>query len=110
MISESHRRATADPLPNGSDPSAPPVAAEPVGAERSLGVDGEAHGPRARRAVLRIAIALYLVGLGMCTGVVLDRIRFDRQRSEVIGRYEQALREWHTIQMSLEKQVEGRRQ
>ena len=70
---------------------------------------GEAHGTRTRRAVLHIAIAVYLVGLGVCTGVALDRMRFDRQRSEVIGRYEQALRQWHVIQMGLEQQVEGRR-
>jgi hypothetical protein len=45
----------------------------------------------------------------MLAGVALDRMRFDRQRSEVIGRYEQALHEWHTIQMAVEKQVERRR-
>jgi hypothetical protein len=28
----------------------------------------------------------------------------------VIGRYEQALREWHTAQMSVEKQLDGERE
>jgi hypothetical protein len=39
----------------------------------------------------------------------MDRMRFDRQRSEVLGHYEQALREWQTYRMALEKHAEGRR-
>jgi hypothetical protein len=30
-------------------------------------------------------------------------MRFDRQRSEVLGRYEQALREWQTFRIALEQ-------
>jgi hypothetical protein len=64
---------------------------------------------RTRKVILHIAVGVYLVGLGMVTGMALDRMRFDRQRSEVIGRYEQALREWHAVRMALEKQVEEKR-
>jgi hypothetical protein len=62
------------------------------------------------RPAYALVFGVYLVLLGVCTGVALDRMRFDRQRSEVIGRYEQALREWHTAQMSVEKQLDGERE
>ena len=39
----------------------------------------------------------------------MDRMRFDRQRSEVLGHYEQALREWQTYRMALEKHAEAQR-
>lgn len=62
-----------------------------------------------RKAIMATALVVYLVGLGMVAGVALDRMRFDRQRAAVIGRYEQALRELRMSQMSLEKRVvEGR--
>jgi hypothetical protein len=64
---------------------------------------------RSRKTALRIAIGLYLVGLGILAGGVLDRMRFDRERSEVIGRYEQALREQQEVHMALDKHVEASR-
>ena len=36
-------------------------------------------------------------------------MRVDRQRSEVLGHYEQALREWRTYRMALEKNAEAQR-
>ena len=61
------------------------------------------------RTVIEILVGAYLLVMGMLAGVVVDRIRFDRQRSEVLGRYELALREWQAYRIALEKSAEGRR-
>ena len=61
------------------------------------------------KTVVGILFGVYLVGVGMLAGVVIDRMRFDRQRSEALGRYEHALREWQSHRMALEKSAEGRR-
>jgi len=53
--------------------------------------------------------SLYLTVLGFLTGMVVERMRFDRQRSEVLSHYEQALREWQTYRMALEKHAEAQR-
>jgi len=71
---------------------------------------GEAKAMRTRLTVLRLAVGAYLLFLGVCTGVALDRMRFDQRRSELIGRYEQALRDWHEMQLAVEKQVQGERE
>jgi hypothetical protein len=44
----------------------------------------------------------------MLAGVMLDRLWYDQRRSEVLGRYEQALRLWRAQQMALEKNTEHR--
>jgi hypothetical protein len=49
-----------------------------------------------------VLVGLYLFGCGLLVGVVIDRVQFDRQRSEVLSRYEEALRGWHGAQMALE--------
>jgi hypothetical protein len=41
-------------------------------------------------------------------GVVIDRMQFDRQRSAVLHRYEEALQQWHAYRMALEKDATGR--
>jgi hypothetical protein len=51
---------------------------------------------------IRLAIGVYLVMVGMLGGVTIERMRYDGQRSEVLGRYEQALHEWQTYRMALE--------
>ena len=56
-----------------------------------------------------VLVGICLLVLGMLLGILVERIRFDRQRSEVIGRYEQALRDWQSYQISLEKGRELRR-
>ena len=58
-----------------------------------------------RRRLIVVAVGVYLLGLGMLVGVVIDRMQFDRQRAEVLSRYEEALRQWHGYRMSLEKSV-----
>lgn len=61
-----------------------------------------------RRVVLGIVLSAYLLGLGVLAGIVLERMRFDRQRTEVLRRYDEAVREWHSVRMALEKRVEER--
>jgi hypothetical protein len=58
---------------------------------------------RLRISVMSVVVGAYLLGFGVLAGVVVDRMLFDQQRSEVLGRYEQALRQWHSYQMTLEK-------
>jgi hypothetical protein len=61
------------------------------------------------KTVVGILLGVYLVGVGVLAGVVIDRMSFDRQRSEVLGRYERGLREWQTYRMALEKAAGGER-
>ena len=61
-----------------------------------------------RKAVVGIAVAAYLFGMGVLAGTALERMRFDRQRLEVLGRFEDSVREHHMLRMALEKQAEGR--
>ena len=60
-----------------------------------------------RKLMIGIVAGVYLLGFGMLLGVALDRMRFDRQRSEVLGRYEDALHEWQGYRMMLEKHAAG---
>ena len=62
-----------------------------------------------RKIAIGVGLGVYLFGFGMLTGMLMDRMRFDRQRSEVLGHYEQALREWQTYRMALEKHAEAQR-
>jgi hypothetical protein len=61
------------------------------------------------KTVVGILVGSYLLVVGMLAGMVVDRIRFDRQRSEVLGRYEEALRDLQTYRIALEKSAEGQR-
>lgn len=61
------------------------------------------------RTVVGILVGACLFVVGMLAGVVVDRIRFDGQRSEVLGRYEQALRDWQAYRIALEKSAERQR-
>lgn len=61
------------------------------------------------KTVVGILVGAYLLVVGMLAGMVIDRIRFDGQRSEVLGRYEQALRDWQTYRITLEKSAERQR-
>ncbi len=56
-----------------------------------------------RIKMISVFVGAYLLGFGMLAGVVADRMLFDRKRSEVLGRYEQALQQWHSFRMTLEK-------
>jgi hypothetical protein len=56
-----------------------------------------------RIKMISVFVGAYLLGFGMLAGVVADRMLFDRKRSEVLGRYEQALQQWLSFRMTLEK-------
>jgi hypothetical protein len=47
---------------------------------------------------------LYLLVLGALLGVAVERIQFDHKRTQVLARYDQAVREWHSQLMALETQ------
>jgi len=43
------------------------------------------------RKAMAVALGLYLVTLGVLGGVLVERLRYDRERAEVLGRYDGAL-------------------
>lgn len=55
-----------------------------------------------KKTLIGLGFGIYLLGLGMLTGVAIDRMLWAKERSEVLGRYEEALREWHRFRMTLE--------
>jgi hypothetical protein len=58
---------------------------------------------KARRLVIGIGLGVYLVGFGVLAGMMLDRMRYDRQRAEVLARYERSLTELNAHRIALEK-------
>jgi hypothetical protein len=56
-----------------------------------------------RVTLTSVVVGAYLLGLGMLAGLVVDHMLFDRQRAMVLGRYEEALRQWHAYQIRIEK-------
>jgi len=65
---------------------------------------------KSRWWILGGALGLYLIGLGFVGGIAADRIRFDRQRTAVLTRYDEAVRQWHTYLMQLELTPTGERE
>lgn len=63
--------------------------------------------PLWRRRLLRILVAVYLIGMGFALGVIAERWRFDGARKEVLDRYNEAMRQVHSHQMKIE--LEGER-
>lgn len=61
-----------------------------------------------RIRLMGIVVGAYLLGFGVRAGVVIDRMWFDHRRSEVLERYEQALRQWQAERMAFEKDAAGR--
>jgi hypothetical protein len=58
---------------------------------------------KTRRIVVGVGLGVYLIGFGMLVGMALDRMRFDRERSEVLARYERSLTDLNAHRMALEK-------
>jgi hypothetical protein len=58
-----------------------------------------------RSRALEFVVGTYLVAFGMLSGVVLDRMIFDHERSRILHRYERALQQWHDVRMDLERRV-----
>jgi hypothetical protein len=56
-----------------------------------------------RITLMSVLVGAYLVCFGLLTGVVVDRMLFDKHRSQVLDANERALRDWHSYQMMLEK-------
>lgn len=63
----------------------------------------EAAVGRRKLRVFGIGLGVYLLALGALVGVAIERIQFDRQRSAVLARYDQAVREWQAHLMHLER-------
>src|SRR4030095_15215328 len=73
-----------------------------AGARRIRKGDGMNTG---RMTLIGIGLALYLLGFGMLAGATVERMRFDHKRSQILARYDEALREWHAFRIELEKTV-----
>ena len=62
-----------------------------------------------RKVLIGVGLGAYIFGFGTLVGVAIEAMRYDRQRTDVLGRYEQALREWKTYRMALEKSAASER-
>jgi len=60
---------------------------------------------RCRLGFLIAAGCLYLAGLGFLTGMVVERVRFDRQRGLLLQRLAAMQARLHTHLMDLERQT-----
>ena len=47
---------------------------------------------RRGRMVMAVAAGLYLVTMGLLGGVLVERIRYDRQRAEALAHYDEMLK------------------
>jgi hypothetical protein len=59
------------------------------------------------RLVVLGGLSLYLFVLGFAGGMASERIRFDRERTAVLHRYDLAVRQWHGFLMAAERRAEG---
>jgi hypothetical protein len=62
-----------------------------------------------RRTALAGGLALHVLTVGFAGGMAAERIRFDRERADVLARYDEAIREWHAILMRVEHAAEAAR-
>lgn len=60
------------------------------------------------RFALRVALGLYLLGLGFLGGMAAERMRVDARRDAVLRQYDDMLQRWHTVLMEIEKEPDGR--
>ena len=65
--------------------------------------NGTSDRHRQTRALRVLALVAFLT-IAYFAGVATERMRFDRERSAVIQKYEKALAEWRNQQMQAEKQ------
>jgi hypothetical protein len=61
-------------------------------------------GTRTRTVVL-IGASFYLAVMSFAGGVATERIRFDRERGEVLHCYDEAVQEWHEFRMAAERRL-----
>ena len=57
------------------------------------------------RTVVLVGASFYLAVMSFAGGVATERIRFDRERGEVLHHYDEVVREWHEFRMSAEHEV-----
>jgi hypothetical protein len=62
---------------------------------------------RTRNMVL-IGASFSLAVMSFAGGVATERIRFDRERGEVLHHYDDAVREWHEFRMTAERTLADR--
>jgi hypothetical protein len=55
------------------------------------------------RAVVLIGASFYMSVMGFAGGIAAERIRFDRQRTAVLHRYDEAVQQWHQFLMAAEQ-------
>ena len=55
-----------------------------------------------RRITMVCVVGSYLMGLGFLGGIMVERIRFDRQRTVILQRHDSAARRVHEQLMALE--------
>jgi hypothetical protein len=60
------------------------------------------------RFAIRVALGLYLLGLGFLGGMAAERMRVDARRDAVLRQYDDVLQRWHTVLMEIEKGPDGR--
>lgn len=49
----------------------------------------------------------YLFVLGFAAGMASERIRFDRERTAVLHRYDEAVRQWQAFLMTADRRAEA---
>ncbi|MDO8476799.1 MAG: hypothetical protein Q7W02_11550 [Candidatus Rokubacteria bacterium] len=59
------------------------------------------------RMVVLGGLSLYLLALGFGAGMASERIGFDRERTAVLHRYDDAVRQWHGFLMAAERRAEA---
>ena len=57
------------------------------------------------KALITVGLGVYLLGVGTLTGMAIERVRFNRERTAVLAPYERALHEWQAYRIGLEKSV-----
>jgi hypothetical protein len=59
------------------------------------------------RLVVLGGLSLYLFVLGFAGGMASERIRFDRERTAVLHRHDEAVRQWRAFLMAAERRAEA---
>jgi len=59
------------------------------------------------RSVVLGGLSLYLFVLGFAGGMVSERIRFDRERTVVLHRWDEAVRQWQGFLVAAERPAEA---
>lgn len=58
---------------------------------------------RHRRRVLLVGLAIYTAGMGVLSGMLIERLLYDRERTSVLIRVKQAEQRLHARLMEIER-------